>query len=104
MRLPSTIDSIINQQVVSGTFFNFEISPILVVHTETRQSFAHFLTSYVSGVTFHVSSSSYRLFRTCAIVGGVLTIASILDQVLFATGRVLKKGNAPQNGYGGKVM
>lgn len=32
----------------AGTFFNFEISPILVVHAETRQSFAHFLTSLVS--------------------------------------------------------
>ena len=31
-----------------GTFFNFEISPILVVHSETRQSFAHFLTSLAS--------------------------------------------------------
>ncbi|KAF8512861.1 endoplasmic reticulum-derived transport vesicle ERV46 [Hysterangium stoloniferum] len=69
-----------------GTFFNFEISPILVVHTEVRQSFAHFLTS------------------TCAIVGGVLTIASIIDQVLFATGRVLKKSGGAQNGYGGKLM
>jgi hypothetical protein len=29
----------------AGAFFNFEISPILVVHSETRQSFAHFLTS-----------------------------------------------------------
>ena len=32
---------------VPGVFFNYEISPILVVHTETRQSFAHFITSYV---------------------------------------------------------
>ncbi|KAF8586305.1 endoplasmic reticulum-derived transport vesicle ERV46 [Ramaria rubella] len=71
---------------VPGAFFNFEISPILVVHTEVRQSFAHFLTS------------------TCAIVGGVLTIASILDQVLFATGKALKKSSTPQNGYGGKLM
>ncbi|KIJ54243.1 hypothetical protein M422DRAFT_241494 [Sphaerobolus stellatus SS14] len=72
-------------QGVPGAFFNFEISPILVVHTETRQSFAHFLTS------------------TCAIVGGVLTIASILDQILFATERVLKKSGS-SNGYGGKLM
>ena len=28
-----------------GAFFNFEISPILVVHSDTRQSFAHFITS-----------------------------------------------------------
>ncbi|KAG8214562.1 Sec1 family-domain-containing protein [Butyriboletus roseoflavus] len=58
-----------------GAFFSFEISPILVVHSETRQSFAHFLTS------------------TCAIVGGVLTVAALLDSVLFATGRKLMKGS-----------
>lgn len=29
----------------TGVFFNYEISPMKVVHTETRQSFAHFLTS-----------------------------------------------------------
>lgn len=28
-----------------GAFFNYEISPIQVVHSETQQSFAHFLTS-----------------------------------------------------------
>lgn len=32
---------------VPGVFFNYEISPMLVVHQETRQSFAHFLTSFV---------------------------------------------------------
>ncbi|KAJ4481994.1 endoplasmic reticulum vesicle transporter-domain-containing protein [Lentinula aciculospora] len=58
---------------VPGVFFNFEISPILVVHTDTRQSFAHFVTS------------------TCAIIGGVLTVASLFDSMLFATTRALKK-------------
>jgi hypothetical protein len=28
----------------------------------------------------------------CAIVGGVLTVASILDSILFRTGNVIKKG------------
>lgn len=32
---------------IPGAFFNYEISPILIRHSETRQSFAHFLTSYV---------------------------------------------------------
>lgn len=69
-----------------GVFFSYEISPILVAHRETRQSFAHFLTS------------------TCAIVGGVLTVASILDSALFATQRSLKKG-AGMNGHSnGKLM
>jgi hypothetical protein len=75
---------------VPGAFINFEISPILVVHSEARQSFAHFLTS------------------TCAIVGGVLTVASIFDSVLFATTRALKKSGGGANGqtvaYGTKVM
>lgn len=30
-----------------GVFFNYDPSPMKVIHTETRQSFAHFLTSYV---------------------------------------------------------
>lgn len=44
--------------------------------------------------------------RTCAIVGGVLTVASLLDSILFATGRALKKsaGSSSGNGYGGKLM
>ncbi|KAG8772666.1 hypothetical protein FRC12_002955 [Ceratobasidium sp. 428] len=52
---------------LSGAFFNYEISPLMVVHRETRGSFTHFLTSL------------------CAIIGGVLTMASIADSVLFAT-------------------
>jgi len=77
---------------VPGAFFNFEISPILVVHSDTRQSFAHFVTS------------------TCAIIGGVLTVASLVDSVLFATGRALKhkSGGTGANGHsvygGGKLM
>jgi endoplasmic reticulum-Golgi intermediate compartment protein 3 len=68
---------------VPGAFFNFEISPIRVVHTDTRQSFAHFVTS------------------TCAIVGGVLTVASLFDSMVFATSRALKK---QVGSGGGKAM
>ncbi len=32
----------------TGMFINYEISPLLVSHTETRQAFAHFVTSYVT--------------------------------------------------------
>ena len=38
----------IPQLSAAGAFFSYEISPILVAHRETRQSFAHFLTSYAS--------------------------------------------------------
>jgi len=69
-----------------GAFFSYEISPILVAHRETRQSFAHFLTS------------------TCAIVGGVLTVASILDSALFATQRSFKKSAGMDGHANGKLM
>ena len=85
----------------AGTFFNFEISPILVVHSETRQSFAHFLTSSVTHCLYHALDTDFNCFRTCAIVGGVLTVASLFDSILFATGRALKKSG---NNYGGKLM
>jgi len=39
-------------------------------------------------------------FRTCAIVGGVLTVASILDGVLFAANKALKNGGH----VGGKLL
>jgi len=69
-----------------GVFLSYEISPILVAHHEIRQSFAHFLTS------------------TCAIVGGVLTVASILDSALFATQRSLKKSGTMNGHSNGKLM
>ncbi|KAK4046029.1 ER-derived vesicles protein erv46 [Microbotryomycetes sp. JL201] len=59
---------------VPGLFFNYEISPLMVIHKETRQSFAHFLTS------------------TCAIVGGILTVASLIDSFVYAGRRTLKNG------------
>ncbi|KAI0357469.1 Sec1-domain-containing protein [Trametes cingulata] len=75
---------------IPGAFFNYEISPLRIVHAETRQSFAHFITS------------------TCAIVGGVLTVASLIDSALFATRKALKKSGhvSPVNGgyTNGKLM
>ncbi len=50
---------------VPGVFFNYEISPLKTIHTEYRQSLSHFLTS------------------TCAIIGGILTVAGILDSLIY---------------------
>jgi len=72
-----------------GVFINYEISPMVVQHHERRQSFAHFLTSM------------------CAIVGGVLTVASILDSAMFRGQKMVKKaassssdGPTVMSGYG----
>nr|ODO02415.1 COPII-coated vesicle component Erv46 [Cryptococcus depauperatus CBS 7855] len=67
---------------IPGVFINYEISPMKVIHTELRQSFAHFLTS------------------TCAIVGGVLTVASLVDSFIFNSSKRLQ-GKAGDAGYAG---
>jgi endoplasmic reticulum-Golgi intermediate compartment protein 3 len=52
-----------------GLFFNIDVSPMQIIHTEKRKPFAHFLTTF------------------CAIIGGVLTVASLVDAAVF---RVVK--------------
>lgn len=48
-----------------GVFFMYDLSPIMVKFTERQRSFAHFLTS------------------VCAIVGGVFTVAGIIDSLVY---------------------
>lgn len=60
---------------VPGVFFNYEISPLKTIHSEYRQSLSHFLTS------------------TCAIVGGILTVAGILDSLVYNSGKRLRAGD-----------
>ncbi|GAA5868039.1 hypothetical protein JCM8547_000786 [Rhodosporidiobolus lusitaniae] len=67
---------------VPGLFFNYDISPLQVIHKEERQSLAHFLTS------------------TCAIVGGVLTIASLIDALVYSGRNRLKTGGQVKTGLG----
>jgi len=56
-----------------GVFFMYDLSPIMVKFTERQRSFAHFLTS------------------VCAIVGGVFTVAGIIDSLLYHSVRSFKK-------------
>ncbi|CAI9784183.1 unnamed protein product [Fraxinus pennsylvanica] len=53
--------------------FHFELSPMQVLITENSKSFSHFITN------------------VCAIIGGVFTVAGILDAVLHNTMRLMKK-------------
>ncbi len=51
----------------------YDLSPITVQYTERRPSLAHFLTSL------------------CAIVGGVFTVASFVDALVYHGSRALKR-------------
>lgn len=59
--------------VLTGIFFMYDLSPMMVQLTETRRSFTHFLTG------------------VCAIVGGVFTVAGMLDGMLYHSQKALKK-------------
>ena len=51
--------------VLPGVFFIYDISPIMVEFTVRQMSFTYFLTSL------------------CAIVGGVFTVAGIVDSCIY---------------------
>ncbi|KAL1534328.1 endoplasmic reticulum-Golgi intermediate compartment protein 3-like [Salvia divinorum] len=56
-----------------GVFFFYDLSPIKVTHTEEHTSFLHFLT--------HI----------CAIIGGVITVAGIVDSFVYHGKKALTK-------------
>lgn len=58
---------------IPGLFFNFELSPLLVKISHEQKSILHFLTN------------------TCAIIGGVFTVASLLDAFIYQSTCVVRK-------------
>ncbi|KAJ3330258.1 hypothetical protein HDU76_006082 [Blyttiomyces sp. JEL0837] len=66
-------DTSMSSSGLPGVFFNFDISPMLVTYTEYKKPFAHFLTD------------------VCAIVGGIFTVAGLLDSVIYTAEKNLRK-------------
>jgi len=60
------------EQGLPGTFFIYELSPMMVKYTEKNKSFTHFLTG------------------VCAIIGGVFTVAGLVDSVMYHSARLLQ--------------
>ncbi|KAI3695160.1 hypothetical protein L1987_78149 [Smallanthus sonchifolius] len=56
-----------------GVFFFYDLSPIKVTFTETHASFLHFMTN------------------VCAIVGGIFTVAGIVDSFIYHGHKALRK-------------
>ena len=56
-----------------GLFVLYELSPMLIQYTEKRRSFMHFLTG------------------VCAIIGGVFTVAGLIDSMIYHSAKALKK-------------
>ncbi|KAJ8958912.1 hypothetical protein NQ318_019681 [Aromia moschata] len=56
-----------------GIFFQYELSPLMVKYTEKERSFGHFITN------------------VCAIIGGVYTVAGLLDTFLYHSLKLIQK-------------
>lgn len=56
-----------------GIFFSYELSPLMVKYTEKEKSFGHFATNL------------------CAIVGGVFTVAGLIDSILYHSVRAIQR-------------
>jgi len=56
-----------------GVFFSYELAPFMVKYSEKEKSLGHFLTGL------------------CAIIGGVFTVAGILDKLVYSSARIIQK-------------
>lgn len=56
-----------------GVFFSYEMAPVMVKYSEKEKSLGH----YLSGL--------------CAIIGGVFTVAGMLDKLVYTSAKVLQQ-------------
>ncbi|PVD32633.1 hypothetical protein C0Q70_08076 [Pomacea canaliculata] len=68
-----TVSSGSGEGGLPGVFFIYELSPMMVKYTEKQRSFMHFLTG------------------VCAIVGGIFTVAGLIDSVIYHSARAIQK-------------
>ncbi|GAB6029813.1 Endoplasmic reticulum-Golgi intermediate compartment protein 3 [Chamberlinius hualienensis] len=68
-------------QVMPGVFIIYELSPMMVRYTETRKSFLHFLTG------------------VCGIIGGIFTVAGLIDAVIYHSSNIIRKKIELGKGY-----
>ncbi|XP_022879947.1 protein disulfide isomerase-like 5-4 isoform X2 [Olea europaea var. sylvestris] len=71
--------SLVHSLHVPVAKFHFELSPMQVLITENSKPFSHFITN------------------VCAIIGGVFTVAGIMDSILHNTMRMIKKVELGKN-------
>lgn len=65
--------AISGESSMPGVFFSYELSPLMVKYTEKENSFSHFLVN------------------VCGIIGGIFTVAGLVDGVLHKVERQIRK-------------
>ncbi|XP_008568816.1 PREDICTED: endoplasmic reticulum-Golgi intermediate compartment protein 3 isoform X1 [Galeopterus variegatus] len=66
-------NGLLGDQGLPGVFVLYELSPMMVKLTEKRRSFTHFLTG------------------VCAIIGGMFTVAGLIDSLIYHSARAIQK-------------
>lgn len=72
-RHQKTISVMQGESGMPGVFFSYELAPVMVKYSERQKSFAHFATGL------------------CAIIGGVFTVAGILDKLVYTSSKILQQ-------------
>lgn len=72
-RHQKSVKTALGEQGLPGVFIIYELSPLMVKYTETQRSFTHFLTG------------------VCAIIGGIFTVAGLIDAMIYHSSRVIQK-------------
>ncbi|XP_037042799.1 endoplasmic reticulum-Golgi intermediate compartment protein 3 [Bradysia coprophila] len=72
-RHSKSVSVISGESGMPGIFFSYELSPLMVKYTEKQNSFGHFATN------------------VCAIVGGIFTVAGIIDSIFHHSIYLIKK-------------
>ena len=65
--------AISGESAMPGIFFSYELSPLMVKFTEKNNSFSHFLVNI------------------CGIIGGIFTVAGLVDGILHKVERQIRK-------------
>jgi len=72
-QMVSASDVLAASQKIPGVFFFYDISPFMVSVTDEKMSFAHFLTN------------------VCAIIGGIFTVAGLIDSTFYHTSKAMNR-------------
>jgi hypothetical protein len=68
-----TAGSMSGESAMPGVFFSYELSPLMVKYTQKSNSFSHFLVNI------------------CGIIGGIFTVAGLLDAIFHKVERQIKR-------------
>ncbi|MCP9263210.1 Endoplasmic reticulum-Golgi intermediate compartment protein 3 [Dirofilaria immitis] len=73
-----------------GFFVQYEFSPLMVKYEEKRQYVASCFESGFAVLEAFMSLSTF-LVSICAIIGGIFTVASLIDAFIYRSGRIISQ-------------